>query len=87
MGRLTIQASPELAALLRNPDFEKAVRVQELVRKYKASLHLPPAAGGETVCFVEIEGVPERRLQALLNELRDLGGIEAAYSKPEDALP
>lgn len=63
-------------------------RVKRLVADHDGQLSLTPSASGTSPTSMAMITVPDMdRANALADALRDLDGVETAYSKPGEELP
>ena len=63
-------------------------RMRRLVADHDGQLSLPPSEPGSSPPSMAFITVPDMdRANALADALRDLDGVEAAYSKPGEELP
>lgn len=87
MSDILIKVSPSLARGMGRGDHPQVAALLRTVRECGAQLG--PATGdtGESAQYFPVTGVTAENVTEVLERLRQVAGVEAAYAKPSDEPP
>lgn len=87
MPTLMIKVNEQTRVALRERTGRPVPDVVKVVAEFGAALGQATGETGESAYYLEVRDVPPGKLEDLRLALAQLPGVDAAYVKPDDALP
>lgn len=87
MPTLMIKVNEKEGLALRERSGRPVPEIVRVITEFGAALGQATGGTGESALYLEVNNVAPERLEDLRIALSKLSGVEAAYVKPDDALP
>jgi hypothetical protein len=87
MPTLMIKVNEQTISALREREGRPVPEIVRVIEEFGATLGQATGDTGESALYLEVTDVSPGRLEDLRVALSKLPGVEAAYVKPDDALP
>jgi hypothetical protein len=87
MGNIVLKINPKLADRLADRSAPDVAELHKALAVSGATLGAPTGTVGESRQYFSVTGVEPQRVDEMLDRLRNVSGVEAAYVKPSDEPP